>query len=525
MLLPRRARLRTGRRHLHLGAARVGERVAWVDANADGKADYCRADHGQHGRARARSRPAPASAPRSRRAPIDAGFAGRRARGATSTATSRADYCRRVGGGARRSTGSSARARPATASSPTARAPRSTGLGPRHRDRRRHRRRPRRLLPPHRRRAGAEHHLHDVDRPASAPPRAPARSTPVEPAGRAWVDFDGDGRADFCRVRSVSDALVQARSAGRSRRPARRRLRRRSRLGRRQRRRPRATTAAASATAEHVRSSARSRPAPASGRRHVRRGSTGATTRGYAWRTSTATATATSAARVGASVTTVAARSARSGPPTASPTRTVSGVDRLGYATDRAWVDHNGDGKADYCRRVGNGGARRARRRARSPTAPGSASRRPPRRRTAPTPAPRPATPAKPARIVVTLVVLRSPRAASRRSPSKASRAARPSAPRARRAARARRYTKRNASGDRQPQEARRRAPHARSGTTITVTVTHAGQIGAVKTLQMRAGRNPQAHDPLSEPGLEDARRRCLARGLRAPQAADAPGA
>jgi len=26
-----------------------------------------------------------------------------------------------------------------------------------------------------------------------------------------------------------------------------------------------------------------------------------------------------------------------------------------GYGTDRAWVDHNGDGKFDYCRRVGGG--------------------------------------------------------------------------------------------------------------------------------------------------------------------------
>ena len=34
-------------------------------------------------------------------------------------------------------------------------------------------------------------------------------------------------------------------------------------------------------------------------------------------------------------------------------TVTSSPVD-LGYGTDRAWVDHNGDGRADYCRRVGD---------------------------------------------------------------------------------------------------------------------------------------------------------------------------
>lgn len=33
----------------------------------------------------------------------------------------------------------------------------------------------------------------------------------------------------------------------------------------------------------------------------------------------------------------------------------VSGPTDVGYETDRAWVDHNGDGKIDYCRRVGGG--------------------------------------------------------------------------------------------------------------------------------------------------------------------------
>ncbi len=39
--------------------------------------------------------------------------------------------------------------------------------------------------------------------------------------------------------------------------------------------------------------------------------------------------------------------------PTGFGATIASGLLDSGYGTDRAWVDHNGDGKADYCRRVG----------------------------------------------------------------------------------------------------------------------------------------------------------------------------
>ena len=48
---------------------------------------------------------------------------------------------------------------------------------------------------------------------------------------------------------------------------------------------------------------------------------------------------------------------ARCRPAPASASDIASFATDLGYAPGRAWADVNGDGKADYCRRVGNGGA------------------------------------------------------------------------------------------------------------------------------------------------------------------------
>jgi hypothetical protein len=42
-----------------------------------------------------------------------------------------------------------------------------------------------------------------------------------------------------------------------------------------------------------------------------------------------------------------------------------------------------------------------------------------------------------------------------------------------------------------------------KAGTTITVTVTHSGQIGAVKTLVTRAGRVPKTTTRCLPPGAK----------------------
>ena len=190
-----------------------GTAIAWVDANADGKADYCRVlfsgPRGLHALDGRRLRR------HDRVGRIDAGYP-RRGCGATSTATA-APTTAGASAAAAGASGSRARARPATASSPT-RQRRSTGASPRHGARRRHRRRPRRLLPAHRRerpRASAARVHRRARRHVRAGPLDPGG-----PTGRAWVDFDGDGKADFCRVASGS-APARCRPAAASARRSR----------------------------------------------------------------------------------------------------------------------------------------------------------------------------------------------------------------------------------------------------------------------------------------------------------------
>ena len=150
---------------------------------------------------------------------------------------------------------------------------------------------------------------------------------------------------------TVSIATARAASAPRHR-P---RLRARPRLGRRQRRRQgRLLPPRRQRRRRRAASAARSRPAAASARTSPPRRWSGATTPATRGSTSTATATVTSAAPSRRRATNqqlfctlwtptglAATRS--------SPARSTSAAD------GRAWVDHNGDGRADYCRRVGGG--------------------------------------------------------------------------------------------------------------------------------------------------------------------------
>ena len=228
------------------------------------------------------------------------------------------------------------------------------------------------------------------------------RGRPGAAYGRAWVDFTGDGKADFCRVTSVLLCTLVDRQrvqrhdqlAGRptsatspaARGPTSTATEGRLLPPRRQRRRRRPHRLHA-LDRQRLRPSFVVRRRSSGARRPARRGST-----------SRATATVTSAA-----------------PSRPRPTNTqlfctlwtpsglantiVSGPLDVGYPPARAWVDHNGDGKADYCRASAPRRATRASP-ARSPTAPRSGRCRPRRRprRTAAGPAP-----PKKTRIVVTL--------------------------------------------------------------------------------------------------------------------------
>ena len=275
-----------------------GTAAAWLDADADGKADYCRLS--PDARLRCTLSVGNGFGGTIVSGVVDAGYPDARVWGDVD-GDHRADYCRRVGGGAAgnrlsctHSTGERLRHRRHDR-------PAGLGRGAGHRAGRRDRRRARRLLPP----VGGPSAVHRV---TAAPPfggarSAPGRSTPAPPPAARWVDFDGDGKADFCRVLArrcgcSPSTGSRLRGDGHVLR-ARRRLRRGPRLGRRQRRRPRATTAAASAAAhQHARALHARDAGPASAQTvtsgRIEWGAEAAARRGS---TSTATATATSAAR------------------------------------------------------------------------------------------------------------------------------------------------------------------------------------------------------------------------------------
>jgi hypothetical protein len=186
----------------------------------------------------------------------------------------------------------------------------------------------------------------------------------------------------------------------------------------------------------------------------------------------------------------------------------VSGIVDLGFATNRAWVDHNGDHLADYCRRVGDEGANeRIACTISNGSGFGLAPAPPPPPPPAP-PAPAPAAPAKPGRITVTLAYFLSRGRFTTLAVKGVPRGSKVVATCSKGCAH-KRYTKRNARGTVNLKKlvgGRR----MKVGAKIAVTVTHAGRIGAVKTLQIRSGRrNPKLTTRCIPIGAKKARKHC----------------
>ncbi len=280
--------------------------------------------------------------------------------------------------------------------------------------------------------------------------------------GRAWADVNGDGRADYCRrIGSATNTLV------------------------------RCTLATGAGFGSEV----------TSGR--IEWGAE----EGTAWVDFEGDGDRDFCRPIGASVTTAQVFCTLW--PGLAHTVTSSPVD-LGYGTDRAWVDHNGDGRADYCRRVGDAPNNT---RVSCTISNGTGFGPLPSTQPAPTPTPtpsptppggRPDVPLK--RIVIFLrwnksssrtstrfkylrvtdvprgatVTARCPKGCSRKS-----------------------YTKRNARGTVSLKPLIRK--RLKVGTTITVTVSRPGEIGAVKILKVR---------PRKDPSIKT---RCLAPGAKRP--------
>ena len=242
--------------------------------------------------------------------------------------------------------------------------------------------------------------------PLTADGFGPGFSAPVDPGpveGRAWVDVNADGTADFCRVLGVLTCTLSSGNAPRFerdavlRRPGSRiragpllgghRRRRSRRLLPRGRQRRRGPAHRAARSRRRQASAPATSPSRWSGARRTTPG-----------RTSTATAVQRLLPHRGRGAVDAAvlhAVDARR----ASAHTIVSGPIDVGYAGGRAWVDHNGDGKVDYCRLVGAGGTDQ---RVACTTSVGTAFGPVPEAGPPPPPPP-PAPPVKKTRLVVTL--------------------------------------------------------------------------------------------------------------------------
>ena len=167
-----------------------------------------------------------------------------------------------------------------------------------------------------------------------------------------WGDVSGDGRADYCRRVGNGGGGLADRAARSPPAPASPTAATPCRRGAPTRRSPTSTATAApttagspARTAYFAACSANAADSPVLDRGRSRESRTDA--RGW---TSPATARPTTAASPTVLVCT-------SPPGTASAATSARPPTDLGYEPGRAWADVNGDQKADYCRRVGNGGA------------------------------------------------------------------------------------------------------------------------------------------------------------------------
>ena len=477
-----------------------GTAAAWADANADGKADYCRLVSGP--RAACTLSTGAGFGATIASDTIDAAHPEVRVWGDVD-GDDRADFCRRVGDG---SNGRScnARARPARASSPTRRVPLAVGawpdtalvdarataradycrltgaaqtpnvtctpfggapLGDRPDQPRRgtrprlgglRRRRPRGLLPRRERRP----------RVCTTSPARTITSFALDAGyaqGRAWADVNGDGKADYCR--RVGDRPEHTHAVH---------------ALLRQRLRP----------DDHLRAD---RVGPGHGLR------LGGLRRRRRPR--------------------LLPRRRRLGHDLAAVLHALDGRGRLRRHPRlrrprprfrrpiRAWVDHNGDHLADYCRRVGNGGAdERISCTISNGTGFGLASPPPP---PPPAPAPTPPAPVKPARIVVTIDYFLSRGRLTRFNVKGAPRNARLTVKCPKHCSR-KSYTVRKTKGTVKLKTKLFGGRRIRVGTKVTVTVTRAGEIGAVKQWTMRSGRHaPRITTRCLPPGTKKPKTRC----------------
>ena len=481
-----------------------GTAAAWIDANADGKADYCRLVVGP--RAACTLSTGAGFGATIASDGIDPGYPEARVWGDVD-GDHRADYCRRVGGGAAgnrlqctRSTGAGFVTDPASA-------PLDWGLAP-----------DTALVDASGDGSGDYCRLTGAEQTpsmtcttstgsgfggtASTPPINPGEAT-----GRAWADFDGDGKADFCRVASgtaicstfsatiTSFGLDGGYPSGRAWADVNGdgKADYCRRVGDPPNTFMQCTLSSGSGFSQTV----------TSGR--IEWGQDA----GYAWVDFDGDGDRDFCRPVGASVTTSQLFCTLwTGADGFGDTR-VSGVLDLGYGTDRAWVDHNGDGKADYCRRVGNAGAdERISCTISNGTGFGVAPPPPPPL-PAPAPSPGPAPPATPARIVITIDYFLSRGRLTRFNVKGAPSGARVSVKCPKYCAR-KTYVKRSARGTiklRTPLFGHRRI---RVGTKVTVTVTRAGAIGAVKEWTMRRGRQgPRITTRCLPPGTTKPKTRC----------------
>jgi len=172
----------------------------------------------------------------------------------------------------------------------------------------------------------------------------------------------------------------------------------------------------------------------------------------------------------------------------------VSGPVDLGYPNGRAWVDHNGDGKADYCRLVGGGADTRVACTTSVGTAFGPVpDPNPPAPPAPPAPGPAPTSPSKKTRLVVTLSYdysvkgrwTRLTRLQVKGVPAGATVKATCKRGCSRKAYSVKKKARGTASLDRLVRK------RIRAGTKIRVVVSRPGNLAAIKTLTVRASKRP----------------------------------
>jgi hypothetical protein len=450
-----------------------GSSAAWIDADADGKADYCRLVSGP--RAACTLSTGAGFGATIASGAIDAGDSAVRIWGDID-GDNRADFCRGVGDDSHPQVQCSHSTGAGFVTDPPATA--ASGVAPVLRDATADGR------ADYCRLTGAAQTPNITCTPFGGAPLSSGAINPGEGSGRAWTDFDGDGRVDFCRLAS-STAICTSVFGSTISSPT---LDTGQALGRAW------ADVNGDGRADYCR---RVGAAPANTLVQCTLstgGGFGATITsariewgddaGDAWVDHDGDGDRDFCRPVATSQVFCTLWSGADG---FGVTR-VSGVLDLGYAADRAWVDHNGDHLADYCRRVGDAGSGE---RISCTISNGSGfGLAPPAPPPLPGPAPAPpAAPAQPRRIVITIDYFLSHGRITRFNVKGAPRGARLTAKCRKHCAR-KSYTVRKTKGTVKLRTKLFGHRRVKAGTKVTVTVTRAGRIGAVKAWTMRRGRH-----------------------------------